>query len=749
MTSFGSEKPCMMNSGDEQGWEVKALMQQLQEAHVQAMLLQTDLHEALNRNASMLGKANADLDGLKLSPMSLNKTIHLQEALTRKHHHDDVGRLLQSALETTMDVDTDMGYAYQAIKNPYCTAFFDSHRAMKGQVERESMPALRARYYTMVAKMAGKADDVKRVDDAATAVAHHGGYGNYSKKNKSNGSTPSYGDDEEETTHEKPVARRPRSHTITEYAPVKHESTSSDLFSKTAVEQKELKEAKLNNLRTMASKSPRGLRLPVGRVRQNDDGDDDGKSGEIHDPDSKDVKMEIFKNEEGLAQEHEKSMLEACSTIVYFKGSPQLCTCDGKGHHNKKCPHFGLYIDEYSLPSNEEELKLIKKNYQEHLQDIGLCEEVEELDYFEEILTFYINKIKEQRNQKNSEENSHNPPEPTMTAKNEEDHRAQVMGIKEEASGNNKDTCDMKMSSEDQNKTSTGASDASNGTEARDKVLHSLKPLPKLRRSQAHRRFTALTSLPEALYLPSPAATEKVETNQQPTSPLTLPPGLDEPRDNISTTTKYSEDVEGLYQDVQQLGFDLQDQATVASWDQPAMEHSIDDILPTEYPTKPTTNKRDNCGIIKLSEDDDGSSIVYAPKPIRNKTLKELLLEDTTDEDTTMSEKAGKEEKSTASYYSPSYSSAHTRTEIKKNSTEYHTDMSTSASINTAGTNSGKGKVHFSSGKTNSVHEVSGNMKCHACMATIHADMNIPSSSTGSSSDDLSSMHTVHSDEQQ
>ena len=97
--------------------------------------------------------------------------------------------------------------------------------------------------------------------------------------------------------------------------------------------------------------------------------------------------------------------------------------------------------------------------------------------------------------------------------------------------------------------------------------------------------------------------------------------------------------------------------------------------------------KKDTCGIIKLSQEDDGSSLVYMPNKIKKKSLKDLLLEDTDDDDSTVSDKKDDTTKNTGySSTSPAYSPAHTVCTHSTKGTHFSSGRTKTPSINSDGT---------------------------------------------------------------
>ena len=150
LTPFGTKKPRAMFCDDTSGWEIKGIMNMIQNAQDDVVLQQAHLYDAYATNAAVLDRVIEELEDERKAPPTINKTIRLQEIMARKQRHEDVGRLVQSALESTMGIPTDLSHASKALMSRGA-ALYDSYLVMKDYVVRESMPELRARYHAMAA----------------------------------------------------------------------------------------------------------------------------------------------------------------------------------------------------------------------------------------------------------------------------------------------------------------------------------------------------------------------------------------------------------------------------------------------------------------------------------------------------------------------------------------------------------------------------------------------------------------------
>ena len=113
-------------------------MNMIQKAQDDVVLQQAHLYDAYATNAAILDRVIEELEDERKAPPTINKTIRLQEIMVRKQRHEDVGRLVQSALESTMEIPTDLNHASKALTSRGA-ALYDSYLVMKDNAVCESM----------------------------------------------------------------------------------------------------------------------------------------------------------------------------------------------------------------------------------------------------------------------------------------------------------------------------------------------------------------------------------------------------------------------------------------------------------------------------------------------------------------------------------------------------------------------------------------------------------------------------------
>ena len=321
---------------DEDVWEeprLKVMMGTLGYVIASVEMYQNQLYDVYNQGERMLAGTEGNIERVRNELASPHRTQKLDVMVKRRNILNDMDRLLQGCTEDVANIRANLQAAYNAI-----TALDGSHYiAPPSGSQRDTIDQVRTRY-------AMASTGAARCDKAGS-------------DNQCNG---------QESLNEKKEIGSSKDEEITIWTNQKFDKHPENLPATIH-----------GNINKMSQ-----LCLCKGK----------GKETKETKANNTNLYLLIEELTKELGQEDDQLNLKACSLLTAYLRKCTKCACQNFGQHEEDCPNFTSKRADFIIPSDDEQLELLKDNYRKMVQEDPDHEGEGLIPYFTTFMKHYSRK---------------------------------------------------------------------------------------------------------------------------------------------------------------------------------------------------------------------------------------------------------------------------------------------------------------------------------------------------------------------